>query len=745
MVPEETKIENINSNNKTEDIMNKSFYMKQLINFKQKFISPMLSKLNSEENNSNLDIMLDELCLYKYNKSQIISKTAKNVNFPLSKNLLYNYLEKYLLEVTYVTDKEKRKEKINKIYEWYKGKLKLEKDIKTITYKTYKSKNEIDEKEYYLMKKRKKLKTIELDKSHRNLELIKKKMLDDFKRKKLSKPFCALKKAIYSQIIPNQEGKTIISPTNFLLNDFNKTKEEIKTKDNINIIPEKILENSFLTPINRGIKFSYSYLSPNYDLNDIFIEKQMTKEKNKIIAMKRNQEELNEKIKEFGQFRAKFKADSNIKLEKKSLINLYVNKNNLSSYILDKYKFKEKEKKENINEPKESESLDKRRKSINLNFLSLNKNAKSESLLSNKKIEENNNDVINKHKSSNNLIRTESSESVISSQRERSYSHSIKEKDKDKSRFIPKVSLFKLGMDNNENNDQNSSDLVKKFKLSISRKFSIKKKRKTTVKKKSLNILSRLINLKLFSGNNNKIQTNQIQNLENESKKIKLTDNTYIKEYATKLPQEKVDSDLLNKNKKEKNHDALTKVISNEILNKEKLTYKQLCKINTNPPKIDFDSDIKQRTKMIILNKNNLEEVNKELLTKIKKRNNFEKLNSKYFKYKNNLLSMRQAMSIDKKIEYQSLIDKIRLKNLDDDSEYFDGSKNDLIEIESMKNEPLFNYRLKRKKENQNISLLNALVNPNDNSNYSRYYLPRNGSMLLSKDKTKKFFKKYLS
>ena len=241
------------------------------------------------------------------------------------------------------------------------------------------------------------------------------------------------------------------------------------------------------------------------------------------------------------------------------------------------------------------------------------------------------------------------------------------------------------------------------------------------------------------------IITNQIQNLENESKKIKLTDNTYIKEYATKLPQEKVDSDLLNKNKKEKNHDALTKVISNEILNKEKLTYKQLCKINTNPPKIDFDSDIKQRTKMIILNKNNLEEVNKELLTKIKKRNNFEKLNSKYFKYKNNLLSMRQAMSIDKKIEYQSLIDKIRLKNLDDDSEYFDGSKNDLIEIESMKNEPLFNYRLKRKKENQNISLLNALVNPNDNSNYSRYYLPRNGSMLLSKDKTKKFFKKYLS
>ena len=56
----------------------------------------MLSKFNSEEKNSYLDIMLDELSLYKYKKSENLSRN-KNVNFTLSKNLIYNYLEKYLL------------------------------------------------------------------------------------------------------------------------------------------------------------------------------------------------------------------------------------------------------------------------------------------------------------------------------------------------------------------------------------------------------------------------------------------------------------------------------------------------------------------------------------------------------------------------------------------------------------------------------------------------------------------------
>ena len=731
---------NINNNN--NNISNST---KQLINFKEKFISPMLSKLNSEEKNSYLEIMLDELVLYKYEKSEIISKKLKKEkeNLSLSKNLLYNYLEKNLIELSYINDKEKRKEKINKIYEWYKSKLKLEKDIKTITYKTYKNKNEIDDKEYLLQKQMKleKLNTIELNKIHRNFELINKKMLDEFKRKKLSKPFCALKKAISSQIFSSQDNNdfnTLLPSTSFSGNEklLYSKKEMEKGKD--------FSENSFLTPVNKGINFCYSFLSPNYDLNDIFIENQINKEKNKIVAYKRNQEELNKKIKEFSLFRAKFKANSNHKLEKKNLINLYVNNNNLSSFLLNKYKIKEKEmekekekneNKELINESKISGAKiedNKRKFSTNL---FLNKNFESEKISSNKLEEENNSpEIIN--------IESNESNSVSLTERERSYSLNLK---KNKSSFIPKISLFKLNKeDNNEQNtDEFSKNFIKKFKMSLVKKLSIRKKRRTKTKKQSSNALSKFINLKLFSGNNNKIQINQIKNMENDSKKIKLTDNTSIKQYAIKFPKDKSNSDLLNKNKKEKNSDAISNIISNEALNKEKLTYGQLCKINSNPPMIDYDSDIKQRTKMILLNK----EINKETLSKIEKRNKLDKFKNRYNLFKNNLLSMRQAMSFDKKKEYENLIDKMRLNNNNNivDNEFYDESKNSLIEIEYNKKDPLFDYRFKRaNEEKKNYSLLNALVNPNDSSNYSRYYLPRNGSMLLSKDKTKKIFKKFL-
>ena len=64
--------------------------------------------------------------------------------------------------------------------------------------------------------------------------------------------------------------------------------------------------------------------------------------------------------------------------------------------------------------------------------------------------------------------------------------------------------------------------------------------------------------------------------------------------------------------------------------------------------------------------------------------------------------------------------------------------KNEINEIENLKTNPLINYKFRP--EEKNNSILHALVNPKDNFNYSRFYLPRNGSMLLSRDKAKRFF-----
>ena len=82
-------------------------------------MSQALYKLNSEERNSYLDIMLNDFAFYKYQRSQFICNNTIDTDISSPKNFLYNFLEKYLMEVSYITDKKKRDERIRKIYEWY--------------------------------------------------------------------------------------------------------------------------------------------------------------------------------------------------------------------------------------------------------------------------------------------------------------------------------------------------------------------------------------------------------------------------------------------------------------------------------------------------------------------------------------------------------------------------------------------------------------------------------------------------
>ncbi len=730
--------------------------LNQQTNIKDKFIGETLIKLNDEEKNTYLNIMIGELSLYKYEKSEAISRNSMNAGISSSKNLLYNFLEKYLMEISYITDKEKRDDKIREVYEWYKEKKKLGKDLQTLTYKSYKDKNEVDEQEYLLTKQQTVSKIMDFEKNHRNMKLINKKMLDYYERKKVKKPFWALKKAIQFQTASSLGTNTITSSTNFSGNTFDKidlsslysyskgtnniTRQNklIETssfidkpeggtleKDYLQSNSQNFEENIFLPNVNKEPKFSYSYLRPLYDLNNIYLENEIIEEKNKLLNLEGEQEEIKEKMKEYCLFRAKFKENLNNKYEMKNLLNMYANDNNLSSILLKKYKIKEKEKMKTIeiksyNEFKSlgSGDINKTKKSVDLN---LNKNFQSESVL----YEEDSN-------YSNSNFKTEKNEKDNST-RVRSnsqYSKIISN--------LTKINLFELDDDKNKDKEDRATNFIKNFRFSLSKKLPPKKRKKTIVKRKSDTIQSNIFPLKLISGSNAKINIGKIQNLEKDSKTIKSTDNYVIKEYKLKFPEEKATKDLINKNQKEKNSDALPKLLSNDILNKEKLAYKQLCNINTNITNQTYlESDVNQKTKMILFNKENVDKVNKQILIKIKKRNHFETLNNRYNTFKNNLLNMRRSISNEKRKEYQSLVDKIKLKKLND-YEFNDEKENEINEIENLKTNPLINYKFRP--EEKNNSILHALVNPKDNFNYSRFYLPRNGSMLLSRDKTKKFF-----
>ena len=191
---------------------------------------------------------------------------------------------------------------------------------------------------------------------------------------------------------------------------------------------------------------------------------------------------------------------------------------------------------------------------------------------------------------------------------------------------------------------------------------------------------------------------------------------------------------------KENNSDALPRILANEVLNKDKFNYQQLCKINNNPVnKTYLESDIRQTTKLNLLNKENVDKINKQLLVKIKKKNFYEKLNRRYNTYKHNFLSMRKSMSIDKRKEFDNLANKIKLKQIND-NDFYDESEEGLTENENKSKNSFLNFRSQRKTDKKNFPLLNALINPKENSNYSRFFLPRNGSMLLSRDKGHKFF-----
>ena len=731
----ELVIKEENKKNKNEDI--------------NKYISPTLIDLNNKEQNSYFDIMLNDLANFKYQKNELYPLTSNHNKEISSNDLLYNYLEKYLFEISYFADQERREEEINKIYNWYKGKKKYEKDIKTINYKSYKEKNAIDDKEYFLTKKYK-YKTIDIEKEHRNLELINKKMLEDYERKKLSKPFWALKKAIATQTF----NSNVKSSTNFTRNKFEKSdlfsiysfskgtnnptkkkysEDTTSYKDKIeggllekDYIEHNFGENILLPPVDKETKFSYSYLRPTYDLGSIFLENQIIKEKNKQIAYKRSQEEIKKKIKEFSLFRAKLKENLNNKFEMKNLINLYVNKNDISSLVLKKYKIKESEKQtiesksfNEYNNINSTEINNRKNGSLSLN------NINSEKVINNTIKEDNSN-----YSTSN--IKSESSEKKVETRLGRSNSYYKKINP------FPKINLFDLSEGKNKDKNESSKNSIKNSRLSLSKKFSIKKGRKTFIKRNASLTVSKFYPLKLFSGTNDKIKTSEIKNLEKDSNTVKITDNTQIKDYKIKFPQDQSNNELLKKNKEEEKYDTIPHIIANDTYKKERLLYEKLCRINAIKTNQDFmESDINQRTKWDLLNKDNVDATNKILLAKVKRRNEFIKLNKKYNTFKNNLLSMRRSLSNDKKIEYQNLVDKIRLKQIND---FDEENEYEFTELESNKTNIIYNYKSQNKFDNKNYSLLNALVNPKDNSNYSKFYLPRNGSMLLSREKIKKFF-----
>ena len=743
-----------------------------------KYLSQLLLTLNE---------MISELARFKrlthYNKEKNRGKSKDSS----STGSLFHFLEKNLLEISYISDKEKRQERIKKLYDWFKAKQKYKEDIRNITTKTYKEKGEIEEQEALLMKTKNYKETIINDSDHRNLELINKKMLNEYERKRLRGPSWALSRLSSSHSLPrlsifgkdsNLDTFSMFSGNDLQINDLTTLYSSIYgtnsyTKKNYdNEIPTFIdkpegglLEkdyissvfydnNSFLPLINKEAKYSYSFLRPTYNFNEVYLENKIIESKQKELALKRAREEIKEKVKEYGLNRARYKENINNKYELKSIINMYVNRNKLKSPLLKKYK------KKNKNEELEKKNVDIiysniddiKNKMDNLKIINSISNINSPSRSSptqknsNSNLSEKNNKEIKSEISlSKGIIKNDS----------RFYKEINKVKSAKKISFSysQKIKVFNL----KEEKEEKMNESFSKSNKSIpKRTFSFRKKTKIP-KKRSSSQISYMSGFRLSSFNNNKVKTDKIQNLDIKSKNIIDTDNTESKKYEVSLPKEKINSGIINVNKNliGRAPDTITHVLSNYSLIKEKMIFDNICNIKSN---ISQDNDVliysnlpkneleNNNFCLSAFNKENIKKINKSINLKkpinLKKKYHLEKLNEKYNLYKHNFLKMRRYMSNEKKKEYNYLADKLRTRKINEI--YYNDDYDDEIEDENGDNNSnLINVSFKNpiglKKNN---SLLEAIVNPNDNLIYSRYYLPRNGSMLLSReDQSKKLLK----
>ena len=101
-----------------------------------------------------------------------------------------------------------------------------------------------------------------------------------------------------------------------------------------------------------------------------------------------------------------------------------------------------------------------------------------------------------------------------------------------------------------------------------------------------------------------------------------------------------------------------------------------------------------------------------------------ENINKTFNANKDNFLNFRKTMSSWKKNDFEKLCNKV-MKNKEN---IHKKSSNWNDEKKGLNNRRIVSQNLKR----QN-SLFNAIINPNDDSIYPQYYLPRSGSMLLIK------------
>lgn len=709
-----------------------------------RYVNQIVLNFSEKEKNKRFDELISDLEIfkqfYRQNLEKIKLESERNYSSLYNtKLLIYNVLEKNMVEISSLSNKDVRINRINNLYNWYKEKMKINEDLRRINQKSYKDVNEVIDEDLNDLENQKEQndnnkligKDFEID-PHRNEEIIDKKIVNDYQRKVLSKnleerfhkiqnnendetnneinikddgelakTLLSLKNqefsggGTYSTFYSYKFGTNATSFGKFRQtdNDFPNFRETAKggRQENSFFPSYNKATKTYYPPIVSETKFSYSYNRPEYNFENMTLENKIIKSKMKILAEKRAQEEIKSQIELMGKTRAKYIEQVNNKYEIRNVVDMYSKLNDFSSPLLQKYKLRESKSMSDI-------------KDNNKNIFNKKPQIKNKDLnIGIRKMVRNNTNY------KNNTV--------------------IENGDKIKLKLKEQKNLFE-----SERKMSNSSN--KEVIKNIITKLKPKKNQKDT---------------KIFSGILDKIKLDSIKNIENKKIMEPLKMNKV--KIKLKINKEKIQNDMLNNIKKfaaKPNSEIITSLMNTDSLFQTNNNYGILCNLNKRKSSVDIinnnqnqDNTNESREEeeenyytnncLSLFDQGNLKKLNQNKnqnkiypqSTNSLRRIKFNQMHKTFDLNKDNYLNLRRTLSDWKKTECLSLLNEL--------------TKNKTPKIEEEK--------FKKSNLRRQNSVLNAYVNPKDKFEFSQFYLPRTGSLLLKRKtednkKTKKKGKK---
>ena len=709
-----------------------------------RYVNQIVLNFREKEKNKRFDELISDLEIfkqfYRQNLEKIKLESERNYSSLYNtKLLIYNVLEKNMVEISCLSNKDVRINRINNLYNWYKEKMKINEDLRRINQKSYKDVNEVIDEDLNDLENQKEQndnnkligKDFEID-PHRNEEIIDKKIVNDYQRKVLSKnleerfhkiqnnendetnneinikddgelakTLLSLKNqefsggGTYSTFYSYKFGTNATSFGKFRQtdNDFPNFRETAKggRQENSFFPSYNKATKTYYPPIVSETKFSYSYNRPEYNFENMTLENKIIKSKMKILAEKRAQEEIKSQIELMGKTRAKYIEQVNNKYEIRNVVDMYSKLNDFSSPLLQKYKLRE------------SKSMS--------------------------DIKDNNKNIFNKKPQIKNKDLNIGIRKMVRNNTNYKSNTVIENGDKIKVKLKEQKNLFE-----SERKMSNSSN--KEVIKNIITKLKPKKNQKDT---------------KIFSGILDKIKLDSIKNIENKKIMEPLKMNKV--KIKLKINKEKIQNDMLNNIKKfaaKPNSEIITSLMNTDSLFQTNNNYGILCNLNKRKSSVDIinnnqnqDNTNESREEeeenyytnncLSLFDQGNLKKLNQNKnqnkiypqstnsLTRIK----FNQIHKTFDLNKDNYLNLRRTLSDWKKTECLSLLNEL--------------TKNKTPKIEEEK--------IKKSNLRRQNSVLNAYVNPKEKFEFSQFYLPRTGSLLLKRKtednkKTKKKGKK---